>query len=127
MTCERLGRQEEADLVRTKMLERMPNHLLQNPDDARAHVLYGIALAALGRRDEALRECSTALELSPGDCLMLYNCTCLYARLGEPQQAIDSLRKAIAAGDVNFAWLKQDPDLNSLRDNPEFIALTSGH
>jgi adenylate cyclase len=127
MTCERLGRQEEADLVRSKMLERMPNHLLQNPDDARAHILYGIALAELGRRDEALRECSKALELSPGDCLMLYNCTCLYARLGEPQQAIDSLRKAIAAGDVNFAWLKQDPDLNSLRDNPEFIALTSGH
>jgi len=25
----------------------------------------------------------------------------------------------------NFAWMKHDPDFNSLRDDPEFIALTS--
>jgi adenylate cyclase len=126
MTCERLGRQEEADLARRKLIERLPNHLLQNPDDARARIIHGIMLAELNRRDEALGECSEALELSPGDPLMLYNCTCLYSRLGEPQRAIESLRQAITAGYENFAWIKQDPDLNALRDDPGFIALTSG-
>jgi len=127
MTCERLGRQEEAALTRSKQLERLPTHLLQNPDDARARVQYAMALANSDRRDDALRECALALEASPGDPVMLYNCACLYARLGEIPRALETLRQAIAVGYVNLSWIKQDPDMNALRDNPEFIALTSGH
>ena len=123
MTCEQLGRVEEAELTRARLLERLPNHLLQNPDDARAHVIFAILLAEVGRRDEAIRECDQALELSPGDPLMLYNCTCFYSRLGEAARAIQTLRQAIAVGYANWAWLKQDPDINPLRDNPEFQAL----
>jgi adenylate cyclase len=123
MTCERLGRQDEADLARTSLLERLPNHLLQNPDDARAHILFAVSLAELNKPEEALRECAQALELSPGDPVMLYNCTCLYSRLNEPHRAIDTLRQAIAVGYANFSWIKQDPDMNPLRDNPEFQAL----
>jgi len=127
MTCERLGRQEEAALTRSKQLERLPTHLLQNPDDARARVQYAMALANSDRRDDALRECALALEASPGDPVMLYNCACLYARLGEIPRALETLRQAIAVGYVNLGWIKQDPDMNALRDNPEFIALTSEH
>ena len=127
MTCERLGRQEEAELARTELLERMPNHLLQNPDDARARMIHAIALADLNRKDDALREMAQALELSQSDALMLYNCTCLYSKLGEPERAIETLEQAIAAGYQNFGWIKQDPDLNPLRERPEFIALLSGH
>jgi hypothetical protein len=36
------------------------------------------------------------------------------------------LRQAIARGHLNFGWMRNDPDMASLRDNPEFIALTSG-
>ena len=126
MTCEQLGRQEEAVLMRNKLLERIPTHLLQNPDDARARVLYASALGAVGKREEAIRESAQALELNPGDPVMLYNCTCLYARLGEIGQAIDTLRRAIEAGYVNFAWIKQDPDMNPLRENPQFQALIAG-
>ena len=127
MTCERLGRQDEAALARSRQLERLPTHLLQNPDDARARLQYAIALAGSNSKDDALRECALALEASPGDPLMLYNCTCLYSRLGEIQRAIETMRQAIAVGYANFAWIKQDPDINALRDNPEFTALISGH
>lgn len=127
MTCERLGLQEEAELTRTRLLERLPNHLLQNLDDARARMIHAILLAEINKRDEALRECDQALELSPGDPLMLYNCTCCYSRLGEADRAIDTLRQSIAAGYENFAWLKQDPDMNPVRDNPKFQALLAGH
>jgi adenylate cyclase len=126
MTCEQLGRQDEATLIRDKLLELFPTHLLQNPDDARAHMLYALVLAGVGRREESLRESGQALELSPGDPVMLYNCTCLYARLGEIGQAIDTLRRAIEAGYVNFAWIKQDPDMNPLRENAEFQTLIAG-
>jgi adenylate cyclase len=127
MTCERLGRQEEAELARSKLLERMPNHLLQNPDDARARIIHAIALAELNKKEEALRESAQALELSQSDALMLYNCTCLYTRLGDPERAIETLHRAIAAGYQNYGWIKQDPDLNAIRDRPEFLALMSGH
>jgi adenylate cyclase len=127
MACERLGRQEEANQVFAKLLERLPNHLLQNPDDARARIIYAIVLADIHKKDESLREATQALELSPGDPVMLYNCTCVYSRLGETQRAVDALRQAIAAGYANFPWIKQDPDINNIRDNAEFQALVAGH
>jgi adenylate cyclase len=127
MTCERMGRPDEAALVRGRQLERLPTHLLQNPDDARARIQYAVVLGDSNRKDDALRECALALEVSPGDPVMLYNCTCLYSRLGEIERALETLRQAIAVGYANFSWIKQDPDMTALRANPEFIALTSGH
>jgi TolB-like protein/Flp pilus assembly protein TadD len=126
MICERLGRQDEANRVRAQLLELLPNHLLRNPDDARARIHYAVMLAEAGRTEEALHEGSQAQEGSPGDPVMLYNVTCLYARLGEPRRAIEALRQAIAAGYVNFPWIKQDPDMNSLRDDAEFQGLVAG-
>ena len=60
-------------------------------------------------------------------CASWYNGLCVYSRLGEPQLAIDTLRQAIAAGYENFPWLHNDPDLDILRDHPEFQALVAGH
>jgi adenylate cyclase len=127
MTCQRLGRDQEAEQLRATLLERLPNHLLQNPDDARAHIIHAVMLAETHDRDGALRECAQALELSPGDPVMLYNCTCFYSLLGEVDRAIETLRQAVAAGYANFAWIKQDPDLNPLRDHTEFRALLADH
>ena len=46
------------------------------------------------------------------------------AKLGEIRRAVDTLRLAIDAGVRNFGWMKADPDLDSLRGDPEFIVLT---
>ena len=127
MTCQRLGREDDAEVARNELLERMPTYLLQNPDDARQRMLYATVLAEVNRRDDAVRECSLAIESSPGDPVMLYNVVCVYSRLGEPQRAIETLRQAIAAGYENFPWLHNDPDLDTLRDHPEFQALVPGH
>ena len=123
MACEQLGRQEGVEYARSTLLERLPTHLLQNPDDARAHIIHALMLADVKRKDEALRECAQAIELSPGDPVMLYNCTCFYSRLGEVDRSLDAMRQAIAAGYANIEWAKQDPDLNLLRENPEFQTL----
>jgi tetratricopeptide (TPR) repeat protein len=122
-TCDGLGRADEARVARSEVLQLLPNYLLQNPDDSRARMYYAVCLAEINRKEEAIREGSTALELSPGDPMMLYNCACLYSRLGESQRAIETLRQAIAGGYESFGWMKHDPDLDTLRDNPEFIAL----
>lgn len=126
MTCDQLGRPSEARAGRDQLLERLPNYILQNPDDSRARMFYAVTLAEAGRKDDAIREGSNALEISPDDPMMLYNCACLHARLGETQRALDLLRQAIAKGHLNFGWMRHDPDMGPLRDNPEFIALTGG-
>ncbi len=118
-----LGRTAEADATNVRLMELMPNYLLQNPDDARARMFYASTLAELGRTEEAVAEGASALELAPGDSVMLYNGACLYAQLGEKKKAIATLRDAIAAGVTNFQWMMNDPDLYSLHDDPDFIAL----
>jgi adenylate cyclase len=119
-----LGRADESLAVARQVVEMMPNYLLQNPDDSRARMFFAVTLLDVGDRESALREGEAAIEASPGDSVMLYNAACLYTRLGETRRAVDTLRQAIAAGVRNFDWMKHDPDLNALRDDPEFIELT---
>jgi adenylate cyclase len=127
MAFQAMGRTDEAEALSRKLaLELVPNYLLKNPDDARARMFYAISLSEIGRREDAVREGETALELSPGDSVMLYNGACLYAQLGEKRRAIATLREAIAAGVENYGWMKNDTDLDSLRDDPEFKELMEG-
>jgi len=125
-TYERLGRFEEMRAAEKTLVELLPNYLLQNPDDARARIFFAATLARLGRKDEAMREGAAALELSPGDPMMLYNCACLYTRLDETERALDTLERAIGMGYENFRWMHQDPDLDPLRNEPRFQQLVQG-
>lgn len=122
-TCVGLGRTEEANVAYQKLLEVMPNYLLQNPDDSRARLIYASKLGQAGQKEDALREGQKALVLSPGDPVMLYNAACLYVSLDEPERAIEALTQAVEAGYTNFGWMQNDPDLMSLREHPEFVAL----
>ena len=95
---ERLGEKQKHDDILQTLIEVYPRYLAQHPDDARSHIYYAIDLAHVGRKDEARVEAARALELSPGDSLMMYNAACFYARMGEVKLAIESLKNSIAAG-----------------------------
>ena len=122
-----LGLAEQAETAYRTLLEILPNYLLQNPDDARARLIYASQLGRVGRREEAVREGTKALVLSPGDPVMLYNAGCMYVRIGETRRALEALRQAIDAGYSNFGWMQNDPTLAPLRDDPEFVAMLQGH
>lgn len=127
MAYEALGQMEEAAALSRKLAEELlPTYLLQSPDDSRARMFYAVTLSQVGRREDAIREGATALEMSPGDSVMFYNGACLYSRLGEIRKAVDTLRQAIAGGTKNFGWMRNDPDLGPLRDDPEFKELMEG-
>jgi adenylate cyclase len=122
-----LGLTEQAETAYRTLLEILPNYLLQNPDDARARLIFASQLGRAGRRDEAIQEGTKALVLSPGDPVMLYNAGCMYVRIGETRRALEALRQAIDAGYSNFGWMTNDPTLTPLRSEPEFIAMLQGH
>jgi hypothetical protein len=54
---------------------------------------------------------------------MLYNGACAYSRLGERDRAARMLRRAVEQGFVDFAFMKQDPDLAAIRDHPVYEAI----
>jgi predicted Zn-dependent protease len=76
--------------------------------------------------EEAKKEAAKALELNPNDSLMQYNAACFYSTMGEKQRAIETLKKAIASGWEAYDWLKNDPDFDNIRNEPEFIEILKG-
>ena len=126
MVYEKLGEKEKYREILERLLEVFPRYLSQHPDDARSHIYYGIELAQIGRIDEAKAEVKKALDLSPGDPLMLYNAACCYARIGEKGEALKSLRESVLAGLQDYDWIRTDPDFDSIRDEPEYVELMKG-
>jgi hypothetical protein len=64
------------------------------------------------------------VQLRPNDGNTLYNATCVYGILGRKADALDMLARAIKAGYAIFDWVKRDPDLAGIKDDPEFQRLT---
>jgi adenylate cyclase len=54
--------------------------------------------------------------------MVLYNVACGYSMLGELDEAIDCLERAVESF-VNWDWLEHDSDLNPLRSHPRFQKL----
>jgi len=58
--------------------------------------------------------------MEPNDPGVLYNCTCLHARMNKADEAINFLKKAISCGFSAKVWIESDPDLDSIRQHPEY-------
>jgi len=122
----RQNMKEESDNILQITLKLMPKYLLKHPDDARAHMFHAIFLATLGKKNEAKIEATKALDLDAADPLMQYNAACFYARIGEKRLAIKSLKIAVNTGYEYYEWIKRDPDLDSIRNETEYIELMRG-
>jgi tetratricopeptide (TPR) repeat protein len=79
-----------------------------------------------GLVDRAVELDSRLAALLPHDFLARYNLACSLARAGRPDEAIDSLSRAILLGYDDLAHMEADPDLESLRNHPDFLALLGG-
>jgi non-specific serine/threonine protein kinase len=96
------------------------------PEDVRASILLASNLATLGQdEDEIMRHLQTAVALRPGDPGTLYNAGCTYGALGRKAEALETIKKAFAAGYSNRDWAARDTDLACLHDDPEFQKLVA--
>lgn len=120
---ERLGAIEKVALLQDRLRRQLESHVGWVPDNAQARILLGTLYARANRRDEAQRETDIAVAFDPDDPATLLNAACTYAILGFKGEAIALLRRAIQNGYRHVEFLKRDPDLASLRDEPEFQRL----
>ncbi|OLD97930.1 MAG: hypothetical protein AUG91_10390 [Actinobacteria bacterium 13_1_20CM_4_69_9] len=81
----------------------------------------GVPAQEAKRYDEAVALLREGLELHPGNASLLYNLACAEALSGDHDTALEHLAEAATNPRFrNFA--EEDPDFDSLRDDPRFIA-----
>lgn len=85
----------------------------------------GMSLLAQGQEEAARREFAAGIEAYPEAWQGYYNVACAEARLGNREEALAQLRRAAGIdADVVRRYAPEDTDFASLRDDPEFLAVT---
>jgi TolB-like protein/class 3 adenylate cyclase len=122
-----LGDEARANTALLAARERAAAAVRQQPEDGKALMVLAQIDAALGRKEDALREGARAIELLPvakdaliGDAL-LGRLAGLYAQVGETTRAFELLEKVnqIPFG-VTYGSLKLDEIWDPLRSDPRF-------
>jgi tetratricopeptide (TPR) repeat protein len=100
------------------------------PEDAQRLVLLGVALAYLGRRDEAIKAGERGLALRPpsqdasNGPYLQHQLARIFILLGEPEKALDNLEPLLRIPYyLSPGWLKIDPTFDPLRKHPRFQRL----
>jgi eukaryotic-like serine/threonine-protein kinase len=103
------------------------------PNDDQRHVYLGLALAYLGRKEDAIREGERGVALDPiskdayGGTYDQHQLVRIYMLVGEPEKALDQLEPLLKIPYLlSPGWLKIDPNFDPLRKNPRFQQLFAG-
>jgi serine/threonine-protein kinase len=103
------------------------------PQDPQLHVLYGLALAYMGRKIEAIAAGEKGLALMPlsRDALtgayLQHQLARIYLMVGEPEKALDFLEPLLRSPYfLSPGWLRIDPTFAPLKGNPRFERLVAG-
>jgi hypothetical protein len=107
-------------------------HVAAQPNDPQQHVFLGVALATLGRKDEAVRAATRATELAPidKDAFLGPYVQMVAARVhmmvGNHDKAVELLEAPVTVpNNLSKAWLRVDPTWEPLRKHPGFQRLVA--
>jgi len=110
--------------------EEMETVLQKQPDYAEAISVIGMIDAALGRKEDALREGRRAVELLPvtKDVMtgseLLRNLALIYAWTGEKELALNQIAAALQGpGHITYGQLRLHPWWDAIREDPRFDKL----
>jgi non-specific serine/threonine protein kinase len=118
-----LAKNEAKKNIQHRAIQALESHIREVPEDARARSLIAADYAELGRTEDARREAGMAITLRPNESSILYNAACTFCSLNLRAEAMDALAKAWRAGFKDTDWVRGDPDLTLLHDEPEFEKL----
>jgi len=93
-----------------------------NPQDLYAFGVLAICHAMLGEKKPALESLRRGSLLSPGDPFLCFQAALVHNQFGESDQAIQWLKKALAAG-YSPSRIRDTPNFDALRADPRFQEL----
>lgn len=108
---------KEAEAVYQRVLD-------QDRDNFEATAQLGTIYFKLSDFEKSKLYLQKAMNLRPDDWRPYYNAACNYALMGESDRAIALLKQAVAKGFKDFEWMRKDPDLESIRNDPRFQSLS---
>ena len=121
----KLGRMEQHGVVARRAMQALDRQLALDPRDGRALQLATTNAARLGLREKARELAERALEARPDAFATYYNVACAYAVLGDIDDALRMLDRAVQHGRGNLEWIEHDPDFDRLRSDPRFVAIVN--
>jgi serine/threonine-protein kinase len=108
--------------------------ITDSPSDSRCYSSLGIALAGLGRKDEAIQQGKTAVDLMPitkdfyRGIFRLEDLARIYTMVGEYASAIEILNQLLTMpGVISVNLLKKDPTWKNLWNRDEFNKMLNDH
>jgi serine/threonine protein kinase/tetratricopeptide (TPR) repeat protein len=96
------------------------------PEDPQLLGCMGHIYAKLGKRAEALQKVNELLELSHRRYVWPFEIGLIYAGLDDMERAFEWMERAVEDHASPVFWLKVDPRVDSLRNNPRFRAMLEG-
>lgn len=114
---------EDVKQVAMEAVRRSERALMLNPYNARCLSLVACACIDADQPEQGLEYLRRALEAEPDGMSPLVNGACLYARLGKKDESLAMLEKVFGRGWGHRSWIENDPDYDSLRDDPRFRQL----
>lgn len=85
--------------------------------------LLGGLYTKTGRIADGLRMDRKLVKLQPTNATAHYNLACSFALSNRPLDALDTLRTAYKLGYTDHEWMRQDPDLASLKTDAQFLKI----
>jgi tetratricopeptide (TPR) repeat protein len=104
-------------------IQFMEGIVRRDPEYIEALQLLGDHYTQRGKYQEGLKVDERLSHLEPRNPLVFYNLACSYSLIGQMDQAVAALEKALALGYRDFKWLAKDPDLRTLRKHPLYRAI----
>lgn len=92
----------------------------QRPNFVEVLISLGDAYTKKGFYEQGLEIDKRLSLLRPTDPTIHYNLACSLSLVGEPEQALRVLKKAVSFGYNEFSYILEDPDLENLRKLPGF-------
>jgi tetratricopeptide (TPR) repeat protein len=97
--------------------------LKRSPDYTDVIEILGGLYTKHGRIADGLKMDRKLVRYLPENATAHYNLACSLALSKRKADALKSLRRAIELGYQDIDWLLQDPDLNELKEHPDFEAV----
>jgi adenylate cyclase len=127
ITCyTKLGDQANVQRVAKSTIARAEQVFAVDPDNGSAMASIFSCLLYLGQTERARDWARRAVLIDPDNMIMRYNLACdLVIQLKDFDLALEMLEPFCAkTGREQLEWLKTDPDLDLIRGDPRFVAIT---